>query len=1475
MLILAIALKSPRVQTKLVGYATDYIENAYGVKAKIGKISFDIFDGFLINDLLINDLPGDTLFFANEIAIIPLQLKISTTEFYLASVRINKPYFRLVVTPEGKNNLYGLMDSFGPSDTTKKNTSTLPFVLKAKHVEIINARFVFEDSTYAKLDKGMDFSHIRVDNFNLNGLELTLINDSVYLDELFLSGYEKCGFNLLQLQGKSVIHAGSGLQVLDMEIRTDNSKIEGDLIFHNKTYSSYLQFNDSVRIKGKLVDSDVSFKDIGYFAPDEFYNVDYDLNITGKFQGTVNDYFADSVRVFFGGISEINASCRMKHATDPEHLTASIKLNRIYTNSFDLSEVPNYPFIDGKNLEIPETISALGPITANGYIEGSLSQLETDLKLHTAIGDAIVSAALSTVDSSATTKIEGIVNGNDFDLGKLFDASEYVQTTSADANVLLEIDSSGSINAFVDGNIASIGIKNYEYQDIKIKGNFIEKKFDGFFEVNDKNVQLNFNGKMDFNEDVPFYNFKAELRNAELHNLNLLKDTIHELNADLDINFKGSKIDNLVGSVIIENIDFIHKEKKQEIRSFMLLASQNNNVKELNVISDLVDLSVKGDYTLESLPASIQHLLATVFPLYFPEMQTESAENQKFSFDVRVKKINQLLQVFYPDVDMPLGTSVIGDYDNGAGTFNLTYKGPYINYSSKHLKDVDLRVSMYDKFFKVTSHASKLSLSDSTYFENFDLLAKSSYNNLQFNVTWSNDDGKKYAGDLSGFVRFLSLQKFEVDFFTTSILLDGNEFKISDGNQIVIDSTDIDFSNFTFFNDHQKIQFDGTLSVNPEKSFTITMDSLNLSALNLFTHDLGFDFGGSIIGYAVIRDPYDQLVFNANMSISEFYLNNQELGNGLLTAFWKKDQKAVDISATFKPTGVSVDIIKITGLYKPFEKKEQFALSAKVNNLAAKTFQPILSDIAEIESGKLTGTVNFNGNADEPVLTGKVDLFDAKVRIDYLNTTYALGDNQLIIQPDWIGFNNLELFDSQNNKGAGNITVFHNYFSGFNYDIYFKFDKLNILNTKVGQNDYYYGNMNMSGNVNLSGFSEKLLIEVTAKTEKGSKFNIPLYTSTDVSETDYISFVKPVTTQQVLTNVAESLKVNLDDIQMNLDIEVTNDAELQLIFDEVTGEVIKSKGAGNIKLDISSLGNFNMYGDYVINEGDYLFTLQNILNKRFIIEPGSHITWDGDPYNALLEIDAIYKVRTSVSEFSGIVADSSSTSRKVPVEVWLGMNGPLETPIIGFDIKFPSLDETTANTIKTNLGINSQEGNEQALNKQVFALLLANQFFPTNATGGIVSSGAGQSTMEVISNQLSNWMSKISNQIDLGVNYSLSDELSPAEVQVAISTQLLNNRISVETNIGGVVNNNGSSAATQTNSPLVGDINIEYKISEDGKFKAKFYNKSNDVNDINNNNTPYTQGVGVFYREEFNTWGELFQKIKRRFSRKSKKQVSP
>ena len=312
----------------------------------------------------------------------------------------------------------------------------------------------------------------------------------------------------------------------------------------------------------------------------------------------------------------------------------------------------------------------------------------------------------------------------------------------------------------------------------------------------------------------------------------------------------------------------------------------------------------------------------------------------------------------------------------------------------------------------------------------------------------------------------------------------------------------------------------------------------------------------------------------------------------------------------------------------------------------------------------------------------------------------------------------------------------------------------------------------------------------------------------------------------------------------------------KIICTSASGDILRSRGGGNIQIRINRQGDIKFYGDYTIQDGEYLFSLQNLINKKFDIVQGGTVKWQGNPYNADINIMAVYKLKASLSDLfgqsgSGAMQNRSDFQRRVQIHSNLMLSGMLEQPIVKFGIELPTLDEGTESLVLDYIST------EEEMNRQVLSLLVLNKFYTPeymrSEQGGndTYNNAALLTTTEMLSSQISKWMSSISNDLDVGVAYRPGDNITSEEFELALSTQVFNNRVSLNGNVG--VGKYQANTST-----MIGDFDVDIKLNKSGTIRARAYTRSNE--DYLYEPSLTTQGVGISFKEEFDHIRELMRK---------------
>ncbi|MBE0662927.1 MAG: translocation/assembly module TamB domain-containing protein, partial [Bacteroidales bacterium] len=640
-------------------------------------------------------------------------------------------------------------------------------------------------------------------------------------------------------------------------------------------------------------------------------------------------------------------------------------------------------------------------------------------------------------------------------------------------------------------------------------------------------------------------------------------------------------------------------------------------------------------------------------------------------------------------------------------------------------------------------------------------------------------------------------------------------------------------------NDSEKIMIHGKVSNDPVEKLSIDFEQWNLANLDVLLKNTDFDISGLINGNVDLMELYENPNMLADLIIDDFHLNHERLGDLHLNTSWDPATKSVWVDSQIKYTGNVGTIIpfRLQGFYYPESETENLDLELQLFNLKLEIVEPFLDGILSDIRGLASGNVLIKGLLKTPDVSGSVSLMRTEFKVDFSNVYYSIAD-VITIEKDKIWADNVNIFDQYGNSGTAKLLFTHSNLSDWRMDLQVQANNLAGLQTSVSDNSMFYGDAFASGTFTMAGPFNDLKTDVRVRTGPETYIAIPISFAVDVAENDFIVFTNPDT--DTVDIVIEERAPS--SFSLGMDVEITRDAEIQIFLPYQMGN-IRSTGSGNMQMFYNTAGDFTMYGDYLTNQGTFLFTLQKMINRTFSLLPGGIIRWSGDPYNADINIQAVYRTRVTLNSLPNI-----SQEGRFPVDCIITLKNNLMNPEISFGIRLPSVDEEIQRQVFSAIDTT----NEVVMNRQMISLLVLNSFnFSTDQTN--LASTLGSSSFELLSNQLNSWLSQISKDFDIGVNYRPGDQLSSEELELALSTQLFDDRVSIDGNLGMM----GDQQSQQNASNIIGDINVEVKITRDGRFRVRAFNKYNDM-EITRRDAPYTQGVGAFYRREFDRFIDLF-----------------
>jgi hypothetical protein len=1457
-------VQNKKIQTKITKYATIELSNYLNAKIEIDQVYITFFNRILLKNTYVEDQNGDTLLFAKKAKITLSNFRVKNKSITIRRLALNNADIHLISDSTGLINLDFIIQELINPDKPKENKWNVEF----NSIELEESRF-----RYTNLKPGenmsssnIDFSKLELNDLDVKAEDFYLIEGGVDMKVKDFSFTEISGFRVDKIYAELNLNK-THMWFTNLLLITPESEISANALKFN--FESYKDFQDIINLidmELNLRSSTLYLNDLGYFSS-QFKGFNEKVRLSGLIQGRVSDLKGDNILLAFNDHTNMDVSFNIFGLPDIAQTYMDYDIRNFETNIYDL-ELLNLP--GNKKLNIPEKLNNLGKITYKGKFTGYPDDFVAFGRIGTNLGIISMDIMLKP-GTDKSLKYQGRVKTESFNLSKLsqnkIDIGKINTSFSVDGT-----SNQGNISANLQGEINSIEVNNYNYKNVNISGFLGDKTFDGSLNIDDPNIKLDFLGKVDFASEVPVFEFTADVARIRPYYLNIIEtDPSYFASFLMESNFKGKNIDDMEGKINLINSFFRKDDYQIQVYDFKIESVILADSSILRINSDILDAEMKGHYHFSTLEKSFKNIALHYLPSLAngKPWKADSSDLNRFEYDIKLKNVKNVASFFFSDIQLANNTNISGFYFPQILNFEIQGNSDLIGYKGNEWKDLYFKASSDSAETRFISYSTALYLNEELSLDSLKINGNISRDTVIFDLNWNNNKNPRYQGRISMLANIADNPKSKhpsahIRLQPSSVIFNDTLWNIS-ASQLYIDSTSIRVDSFSLSHNDQIFMVDGGIAKDASKSLRFHFKDLDLSLLNIFTKKWSLEMYGNVSGNASLTDPFNKPLFLSDLKMENLILNDQALGEGELRALWDNTEKKISILST-SVKGQS-EIFRIAGDYFPANKALDFNI--KFDKLNLKSISPytnqLISDIKGLGSGRL----KLTGTAEKPELNGDVSLFKTSFIVNYLQTRYNFS-NKVEVTNNMLIINDFDFYDENGNTARANGRIFTRYLKDINLDLNFTTKNFAFLNTTEKDNELFYGQIYAGGLIRIYGPPDNLTMDIDAKSSKNSVFYIPLFGNEEINETNFIKFVNSDSDQN-FKQINKAYEVDLRGLTMNFILDVTPDAEVQLIFDPKIGDILRGRGNGNLKISINSLGKFEILGDIIIEEGDYLFTLQNVINKKFEVEKGGRISWNGDPADADIDLKAVYELRTSVYNLAP--DQSNNLKKRIPVECIISMTGKLMNPNIKPDIVLPTADQETKNIVTNTITT------DEEMMKQFLSLLVINSFYSDQLLSGESSGSrntvamAGVATSELLSNQLSHWLSQISNDFDIGFNYRPGDEITSTEVEVALSTQIINDRITLNGNLDVSGNQNNQTANPTNTNNIVGDFDIDFQITKNGKLHLKAFNRAND--NLLLQPSPYTQGVGVFYREDFNNVNELFKRykdaIRRLFSSKAVK----
>ena len=1459
-------------------FVAEELSDLLNTRVTIGRINIGLLNRIIIDDVLLDDQDEQEMLKATRLSakfdIMPFfkgKISISSVQLFGFNINLQKK------TPDSPPNFKFVLDAFASNDTVKKDNS---LDLRINSILIRRGRMAYHVLSEEETPGKFNAKHIHLQNIIANISLKALSKDSINLGIKRLSLDEKVsGFSLKKMSLKLVANSRqTSIDNFAIELPETSLKLDTIHLIYD-SLKAFDRFTEQVRFSFRTLPSQITLKDISPFLP-ALSHFKEPISLDMEVKGTVNQLTCSHLE-----ITADNRQFRLKGDVALQDLSHPQDAYVFGTLSELTATTRGVGFLV-RNLShdyngVPPVLERLGNVSFRGEVSGYFTDIVTYGQLHTDLGGVNMDLKLSSDKSKGLFAYSGAVKTTDYKLGKLL-ANEQLGEITFNLDVHGRHVTDRLPVVELKGLIASVDYSRYRYENITLDGEYKQGGFNGKVALDDPNGSIYLNGDVNVSSRIPTFNFQAIINKLRPHDLNLTSkypDT--EFSLKLRANFTGGSVDEMIGEINVDSLEFMSPEKQYFMNNMNIRASKQNNENQLRLTSEFLTASVEGKFQYHTLPASILNIMRKYVPsLILPPKKPIETHNN-FQFDIHIYNTDILSTIFDIPLTVYTHSTLKGYFNDPLQRLRVEGYFPRLQYKNNFIESGMILCENPSNHIRARVRLTNLKKKGAV---NLSLDAQAKDDNISTTLNWGNSAAVTYSGQLAAVAKFLRtegekpLLKAMVEVKPTDIILNDTLWQIHP-SQVVVDSGKVDVNNFYFSHQDRYVRINGRLSDNPQDSVKVDLKDINMGyVFDIASISDDVNFEGDATGTAYASGVFKKPVMNTRLFIKNFSLNQGRLGDLNIYGEWDNENRGIRLDASIKD--ISTTPSRVTGIIHPLKPESGLDLNIEANELNLKFLEHYMKSIANDIKGRATGKVHFYGKFKGLNLDGAV-MTDASMNFDILNTHFAIKDT-ILLAPTGLTFNNIHISDMEGHSGRMNGYLHFQHFKNLNYRFEIQANNMLVMNTKESTDMPFYGTVYGTGNALLTGNAiQGLDVNVAMTTNRNSIFTYINGSVASATSNQFIKFVDKTPRRTIQDSIQiisyyeqlqqkrqEAEEEQKTDIRLNILVDATPDATMKIIMDPVAGDYISGKGTGNIRTEFYNKGDVKMFGSYQINQGVYKFSLQEVIRKDFVIKNGSTITFNGAPLDANLDIQASYTVNSA--SLNDLIPEESSSIIQQPnvkVNCIMNLSGILVRPTIKLGIELPNERDEVQTLVRNYIST------EEQMNMQILYLLGIGKFYTEDARNNQNSNVMSSVLSSTLSGQLNNALSQVfeTNNWNIGTNLSTGDKgWTDMEVGGILSGELINNRLLINGNFGYRDN-------PMANTNFVGDFEAEWLINRSGDIRLKAYNETNDRYYTKTNLT--TQGVGIMYKKDFNKWSDLFfwnkwkLRNKRKQEEKSKQQT--
>ena len=1430
---IVILLHIPFIQTFVGERVADALCHKFGTKVSIGRVDLGFVNRLIIDDTEMQDQQGKQMLRVSRISVkIDLlalangEIEITSAQFFGLQANLYK------ATADSKPNFQFVVDSLASKDTTKQKT---PLNLQINSLIIRNGSV-----SWRVLSRAYNSGKFSPDNINAHNISAHIIinritDDSLNVKVKRIALEERCGLKLKALS-LHAIYGPKGASINDFNLELPSTLIQSENISASFQKKEGKIEMPSLKFNGSINAPRISLADIAGFVP--------------KLSATKEPI---SLKVNFNGSGDQIAVTRLELA-NKKHSLQLIANGGIKNYMEKMSWFANVSELSANHeaiasivatatgKDVPAVVTRIGDISLSGHAYGDKNRLTANAKLATSLGDIKLALNKSSKNIKADIETKG------FDVGKLAD-----NKTLGHVSANLNIHGTSMDNLAAAGRVYNFDFNGYKYHDIQLNASYRNKIVEGKIGIDDPNADIDVNGLLNIASKTPLLKVEASVNNFAPHALGLTpkwQSTAFAANINCDI--KGNNINNANGMVEVSNFKMQSPENEYALNNVTVKTGFEGENHYLNLESDFGTVNINGQFNYNTIARSVLNMVASKLPTIPGLTRQPQKEHNDFTINASISDTQWMKNLLGIPLEIHRPLNINGELDDKREKIDLWCDVPSFTYNGNRFRDAFINIESPSDTLKADIRIKKLA--NKGKFIALNLRAGASDNHLNTSLSFSNNDRHPLKGVINASTVFAKdddgVSTAYIDVLPSRATIGDTTWQVAP-SAIVYSKNRLKVDGFSISHDNQMLAINGTATKSLEDSLLVTLNDIDVSYVLNLVNFHSVDFFGMASGEARVAGAFNgKPLLTADLQVKDFKFESGRMGTLYANVNYDVDEGRINIGAIAQDEdGRHTDI---NGYVSP--KHNYIDLGIDAHRTRAEFMESFCGSFMDNVDADINGKLNVVGPLNNINLVGKA-VVNGSVRMTALNTTYWMRNDSVTFVPDEIKFKGDTIYDRNGNIGIMTGSVYHQHLTNLSYDLGIKAKNLLAYDTHSFGENTFYGTAYVTGDCKIKGRSGEVTIDINAVPEKNSILVYNVADQTAIGSSDFISWKNhDVANNDSIDNDEDDNKVDIStNIRLNFLINCNPNATLKLLMDEKTGDYITLNGDGVLRATYFNKGTFDIYGNYIVDHGVYKLTIQNIIKKDFLFQKGGTISFGGDPYNASLNLKALY-ILNSVS-LADLNIGHSFSNNNVRVNCLMNITGTPNAPKVDFDLDMPNMSNDVKQMVYSLLNA------EEEKNQQVLYLLAVGRFMAQNSNNASQgdapqysqTSLAMQSFLSgTISQQLNSVLNNVinSNNWNFGANISTGTEgFNNAEYEGLLSGSMLNNRLLFNGQFGYRDNPNATTS-------FIGDFDLKYLLFPNGNLAINVYNKTNDR--YFTRNSLNTQGVGVVMKKDFTKFSDLF-----------------